>query len=57
MGTKVWLKLMHHDLSERFPVKFLAENNYIAAEGWESVLLPSDNQVAWKVNDELFNAG
>ena len=50
MGTKVWLKLEYHDLKENFPVLFLAEHEYIQAEGWERVSLNSPNLVTWNAS-------
>ena len=50
MGTKVWLKLKNHDLEDTFPVLFLAEHDYIHAEGWERVSAISSNNVTWNGN-------
>lgn len=47
MNTKVWLDLKDHPQSDRFPVLFLAQNNYIGVEGWEHVELVAPNKIAW----------
>lgn len=50
MGTKVSLNLKSHNFQDPFPVLFLAENEYIHAEGWERVKVLLDNRVALKMD-------